>query len=408
MRILILSQFYPPEVGATQRRIHHFARRLSEKGHRITVISEFPNHPKGVIFPGYSPRLFRRATEDNLDVIRLWVYTSPRKGAVRRILFYFSYMIGATIAGLILARGKYDVVFATSPPLPVALAGFLVALFKRRPFVMDVRDLWPAVGIVLGEIRGRAMVKVAERMESFLYKRASAITCVTRGFIEDIAEKGIDRQVIHYLPNGTIPETFNPYRVDHSLGQRLGLEGKFVVGFCGNHGVAQGLPSVLEAARLMVDHKDLVFLFVGEGPVKRQLIDVKHRDGLDNVLLLPQVPVDEIAGYINSSDVMLVPIRKDALFSSFVPSKLFDCMACAKPVILMYDGEARAIIEEAGAGLYVEPDNPEALCGALLQMRDFPEKLARMGRDGRDHVLKHYLRDPQADRLEEILEAQSR
>ena len=160
MRILILSQFYPPEVGATQTRIHHFARRLSEKGHRITVIAEFPNHPKGVIFPGYSPRLFRRATEDNLDVIRLWVYTSPRKGAIRRILFYFSYMIGATIAGLILARGRYDVVFATSPPLPVALAASLVARFKRRPFVMDVRDLWPAVGIVLGEIRGRAMVKV--------------------------------------------------------------------------------------------------------------------------------------------------------------------------------------------------------------------------------------------------------
>ena len=315
MRILFLTQFFPPEVGATQARMHHFARRLAEKGHGVTVITELPNHPKGVVFPGYRRRLFRRTKEDNVDVIRLWVYASPRKSALRRLLFYFSYMFNAVLAGLFLARGRYDIIFATSPPLPVVLAAYWVALFKRRPFVMDVRDLWPAVGVAIGEIRGKAMVRMGERLEGFLYRKAAAITCVTRGFMDYMAVNGIAREKVYFLPNGTVPEVFHPERVDHSLRRRLGLEHKFVVGFCGNHGVAQGLPSVLEAAGLLREQEDIAFLFVGEGPAKQSLLDTKSREQLDNVLLLPQVPVDEIACYINACDVMLAPLRKDEIFT---------------------------------------------------------------------------------------------
>ena len=388
--------------------MHHFARCLAHMGHQVTVIAEFPNHPKGVMFPGYSPRLFKRTKEDNLDVVRLWVFTSPRKGAVRRILFYFSYMIGATLAGLVLARGKYDIIFATSPPLPVALAAAIVGWFKRVPFVMDVRDLWPAVGIVLGEIRGRTMVRVAERMESMLYRRAAAITCVTRGFIDDIAAKGINREKMHFIPNGTIPELFRPGPINHTLRKELGLDGKFVVGFCGNHGVAQGLPGVLEAAQRVREHKNIAFLFVGEGPVKQQLIETKRKENLENVLLLPEVPIDQITDYINASDVMLVPLKRDAIFKSFIPSKMFDFMACAKPIIVTVDGEARAILEQAGGGVYVEPDSPDALSAALVRMYDAPETLTEMGERGRNHVLEHYVRDAQADKLAVVLKAYAR
>ena len=371
----------------------------------MTVITELPNHPKGVIFPGYRRRLFRRTREANVDVIRLWVYTSPRKSPLRRILFYFTYMFAAILAGLFLARGRYDVIFATSPPLPVVLAAYWVALFKRRPFVMDVRDLWPAVGVAIGEIRGKAMVRMGERMEGFLYRKAAAITCVTRGFMDYMAAKGIAREKLFPLPNGTIPELFHPERVDHSLRWRLGLEHKFVVGFCGNHGVAQGLPSVLESAGLLREHEDIAFLFVGEGPAKQRLLDTKHDEKLDNVLLLPEVPISDIAGYINACDVMLVPLRKDEIFASFIPSKMFDFMACAKPVVLAVDGEARAILTEAGAGVYVEPDDPQALRDALLSLQGRPETLAEMGEHGRAYVLKHYLRDAQAEKLEELLSA---
>ena len=408
MRILLLTQFFPPEVGATQARMHHFARRLAEKGHQVTVIAEFPNHPKGVMFPGYGRRPFRRSTEDNIDVIRLWVYTSHRKTRVRRILFYLSYMVSATIAGLFLARGRYDVIFATSPPLLVIPAAYVLGLFKRCPFVMDVRDLWPSMGVAVGELRGRVLVRTAEWLEGFLYRRATAITCVTRSFVEYIAAKGIKPEKLFFLPNGTIPEVFYPERVNHSLRSSLGLENKFVVGFCGNHGVAQGLASVMEAARLLRDQEGVSFLFVGEGPVKQQLLDAKEREGLDNVLLLPEVPVDEISTYINAADVMLVPLQKGQLFKSHVPSKIFDFMACAKPVVLMVDGEARLVLEEAGAGVFVEPEDSQALRDVLIRLRNSPEGLPEMGARGRDFVLKNYLRDAQAEKLEEILSAYSR
>jgi glycosyltransferase involved in cell wall biosynthesis len=405
MRILFFSQFFPPEVGATQTRMHHFARRLVENGHQVTVITEMPNHPKGVVFDGYRGRLVQRAAEDGVDVMRVWVYASPRKTFVRRVLFYNTYMANAMLATTLLARGQYDVIFATSPPLPVAFSAYMVSRLKRCPYIMDVRDIWPAVGVVLGEIRGQVVIRSAEKLERFLYRKAAAISCTTRSFVNDVVSKGADPTNVHFLPNGTIPELFNPLRIDPDLRRRLGLEGTFVVGFCGNHGVAQGLPEVLEAARLLKGDGRFRFLFIGEGPVKSRLLELRERHDLHNVLLLPQVPITEITPYINAADVMLVPLKRDDIFSAFIPSKLFDFMACGKPVLLGVGGEARSILEEAGGGVYVEPDNPQALATALRGLAQHPGRLNDMGRRGREYVLHHYLRDQQAKRLEEILTA---
>jgi glycosyltransferase involved in cell wall biosynthesis len=403
MRILFFSQFFPPEVGATQTRMHHFARCLVERGHHVTVITEMPNHPQGIVFEGYRGRAVQRAWEDGIEVIRVWIYASPRKSFVRRLLFYNTYMLNAVLAGALLARSRYDVIFATSPPLPVVFSAYVVSRLKRCPYVMDVRDIWPAVGVVLGEIRGQAVIRAAEKLECFLYRNAAAITCVTQSFVDDVVSKGASPGRVHFLPNGTIPELFNPERRDDELRRRLGLEGKFVIGFCGNHGVAQGLPEILEAARLLKDHDQFRFLFIGEGPVKSRLLEIQARENLHNVLLLPQVPITEITPYINASDIMLVPLKRDDIFTAFIPSKMFDFMACGKPIILSVNGEARAILEAAGCGVYVEPDNPQALATALTKLAENPERLSAMGQRGRDYVLQHYQRDQQAERLEEIL-----
>lgn len=403
MKVLFLTQYFPPEVGATQARMQHFARYLVERGHQVTIITEVPNHPKGVVFPEYRRCLLRRATEDGAEVIRIWVYTSQRKSGLRRIVFYFTYMIGATAVGLLLARKKYDVIFATSPPLPVALAALIISRIKGRPYVMDVRDLWPAVGVELGELRGGAQVKLAEWLERLLYRKAAAITAVTRSFIDHIAAEGASRQNIFLVPNGTTPETFHPQPAQETARQQLGLSDKFVVGFCGNHGIAQGLPGVLEAAHLLLNHKTVSFLFVGEGPHKQLLLDTKRDKGLDNVLLLPEVPMTEVSRYINAADVMMVPLRKAELFSAFVPSKLFDYMACAKPIVLTVDGEAREILNAAKGGIFVEPDEPQALADAILEMQASPEKLKEMGESGRQYVLQHYARDTQGEKLITIL-----
>jgi len=405
MRVLFLSQYYPPEVGATQTRMHHFARSLTENGHQVTVITEVPNHPKGIIFEGYRGRLLLRTVEDGIEIIRTWVYTSPRKTFVRRVLFYCTYMVNAILVGLFLRRQRFDVIFATSPPLPVAVSAYAVSRLRRCPFIMDVRDIWPAVGVILGEIRGQAFIHAAERLERFLYAQAAAVTCVTQSFVRDVISKGAKPAKVHFLPNGTIPELFNPDRINSDLRRQLGIEGKFVVGFCGNHGVAQGLPEILEAARLLKGHDEFRFLFIGEGPVKARLLEIQARHELSNVLMLPQVPISDIAPYINTADVMLVPLKLDDIFTAFIPSKMFDFMACGKPVILGVDGEARAILEESGGGIYVEPDNPQALASLLLTLSSNREQLEDMGHRGRDYVLRHYLRDEQAKRLGQILAA---
>jgi glycosyltransferase involved in cell wall biosynthesis len=403
MKLLFFTQYFPPEVGATQTRMHHFARRLVESGHQVTVVTEIPNHPKGIVFEDYRGRLVQRTLEDGFEVIRLWVYTTPRKSFLRRMIFYITYMVNAILAGLFLAGGGFDAIFATSPPLPVIFSAYIVSRLKGCPFVMDVRDIWPAVGVSLGEIRGQTLIQAAERLERFLYTKAAAISCVTRSFMDDVIRKEADPARVHFLPNGTIPEFFNPERNNIELRRQLGLEEKFVVGFCGNHGIAQGLPEILEAARLLKDYNELRFLFIGEGPVKSKLLEMKARHNLDNVLLLPQVPITEVAFYINSADIMLVPLKRDQIFSAFIPSKMFDFMACGKPIILTVDGEARSILEESGGGVYVEPDNPRSLAVVLNTLRENPNRLIDMGHHGREYVLRHYLRDQQAKRLEDIL-----
>jgi glycosyltransferase involved in cell wall biosynthesis len=405
MRVLFLTQFFPPEVGATQTRMHHFARRLTENGHQVTVITEVPNHPKGIVFEGYRGRAVQRTVEDGIEIIRAWVYTSPRKTFTRRVLFYNTYMVNAVLAGLLLGRRRYDVIFATSPPLPVAVSAYALSRLRHCPFIMDVRDIWPAVGVILGEIRGQAVIRAAEKLERFLYTQAAAITCVTQSFVRDVIGKGAKPAKVHFLPNGTIPELFNPDRVNGELRRLLGMTGKFVVGFCGNHGVAQGLPEILEAARLLKEHDEFRFLFIGEGPVKARLLEMKARYDLDNVLMLPQVPISDITPYINAADVMLVPLKRDDIFTAFIPSKMFDFMACGKPIILSVDGEARAILKESAGGIYVEPDNPRALASLLLTLSHDRQRLEDMGRRGCEYVRRHYLRDEQAKTLEQILTA---
>lgn len=404
MRVLVLSQYFPPEVGATQTRVELFARRLAEAGHEVTVVAEVPNHPLGVVFDGWRGRLFHRHDEHGYRVVRVWVHASARKSFWRRISFYLTYCVNAAAAAVVVVRRRPDVVFASSPPLPVLVAAWVTASVWRRPFVADIRDVWPAVGVALGELRGRRAVAAAQRLERALYRRATAITCVTHGFVDHVQASCGDPTKVHYLPNGTVPALFDPGRRDGDIAKRLGLDGCFVVGYVGLHGIAQGLPAVLDAAALLGDEADLRFLFVGDGPVKPHLVATAARLGLANVAFHDQVPVEEVAPYVNACDVLVVPLRRLEILSTFIPSKLFDFLCCAKPVILMVDGEARAILEESGAGVYAEAENAEALAAAIRDLRARPdEERVAMGERGRAYVLEHFDRDVEAERLEALL-----
>ncbi len=251
MRILYISQYFPPEAGATQTRAYEMARNLVRLGHQVTLLAEIPNHPSGVIPPEYRGKWVERATLEGIDVIRLWVKASPVKGFRQRMLFYLSFMLSSTLAGLFLARGRYDLVFATSPPLFVGASGLIIALLKRFPFIFEVRDIWPASAVALGELSNPRAIRWATWLEETCYARAKKIVVVTRGIRLSLEQRGIPQEKLALIPNGANTDLFQ-YRsaARHRLRADLNLEDKFIAVYAGIHGVAQGLETLLEAAFL--------------------------------------------------------------------------------------------------------------------------------------------------------------
>ena len=295
MKVLHLSQHFPPEAGAAQVQALTMARTLVERGHQVTVLAEVPNHPSGIIQPGYRGKLRVRETLDGIDVHYLWVKTSQVKGFGSRMAFYLSYMLAAIVAGLLLP-GRFDVIFANSPPLFVAVAGWIISLIRRTPFVMEVQDLWPESAVVLGELQNPRYIRAAEWVEERCYHQARSIVAVTEGIYDRLLARRVPDTKLVLAPNGSNIDIFRP---DPEGGARLrtelGLEGKFVAIYAGIHGIAQGLETLLEAAQLLQDEPDLRLLFVGEGPRKAELLALKDSCDLDNLLMLPGQPLEQIS-----------------------------------------------------------------------------------------------------------------
>ena len=351
MRILYLSQYFPPEAGATQSRAFEQARNFVRLGHAVTMIAEIPNHPSGVIPPEYRGRLYERGELEGIEVIRVWVKTSPVKNFRQRMAFYLSYMVGAGLAGSLLAHGPYDLVYASSPPLFVGGAALWLSYLRRIPLVFEVRDLWPESAAALGEMsRGRAFAW-ATRLEQACYRRAKAIVAVTEGTRQRLIGRGIPAEKLWLVPNGANVEMFQFDPAGRRrIRDELGLGEQFVALYAGIHGVAQGLETVLDAARALQGDPEISFLLVGEGPRKAALRELAGGYGLQNLRFLPEVPNEQMPAYLSAADAALVPLRKVELFEGVLPSKLFDAWACARPVVLSVAGEARRLLEEAEGG----------------------------------------------------------
>jgi len=409
--VVLLSQYFPPEVGATQTRMREMARAFHRAGHRVTVICEFPNHPHGRIPAAYRGRLYSRETLDGYDVLRTWVKADPVKTAGSRMSFYLSYMLMATLAGL-RRLGRVDLVVASSPPLPVAAAGWALSRLRRAPFVLDLRDLWPEAAVALGELTSRRVIRAAEGVERFLYRRAHLLSTVTEGYRRDIARRGADPQRIVLAPNGTLPDLFSPDRIDPSLRQRLGLEGRFVVTFAGLMGISQGLEFLLELAASYRDDPGIAFLLMGDGPRRAALADRVAAERLDNVVLHPQVPMEDAAPYLNASDLLLVTLRDvPGAFYGMVPIKLYDYLACRPPVLVAVPGrdgapgQAEALLRESGGGVVARPEDIDSFRQAIESVRSDPAAAARMGEAGRRFAVPRFARPRIMDELVATVEA---
>jgi glycosyltransferase involved in cell wall biosynthesis len=401
MKVLLLTQYFPPEIGATQNRMAEFAAALAAAGHDVEVLTEVPNHPSGIVAPAYRRRWVYRDEERGYRVTRVWVFARPRKTFATRLGFYSTYFFMAILAALA-RRQRYDVVVATTPPLTVAAAGLTLSRLKRIPFVVDVRDLWPEAAAALGELSNPLLYRAAARLERAVYHGAHAITATTEPFCASIAAHGSAAAISH-VPTGTRPDLYvarpdarAAFRARHGFGDR------FVLAYIGLHGIAQGLEVVLEAAPAT---PEVLFLLVGEGPRKRALQDECERRGCGNVRFFDEVPSDGVADVMAAADAMLVTLSPAPVFRTFVPSKLFDAMAAARPVVLMVDGEARRILETSGGGVYVPPGDAAGLTAAITTLERDPEGRARMGAAGRAFVTAHYDRRQQAARFAQIVAA---
>jgi glycosyltransferase involved in cell wall biosynthesis len=397
LRITLVSQYFPPEIGATQSRMQAFAEYLAQRGHEVTVVCEFPNHPHGVMPPEYRRRLIEDDRTNPYRVLRVWVRASHEKTQRTRMAFYLSYMAMATAVTPL--TGRPDVVVATSPPLFAGVAGYAISRLSRAPLVLDVRDLWPAAAVSLNQISTGLTLRAAEVLERTLYRKAAAVVAVTQPFTEHIDRLRGRGPATALIPNGTLELFFAQDGAvpRDSLGAR---DGKLLITFAGTHGIAQALPSVLEAAALVEDVADIAF--VGDGPSKEHLMELARERGLHNVHFHPQLPLEEIPPILAASDALLVPLSAHPTFGDFVPSKMIDYMAAGRPVILAAAGESARLLAHAGAGYAVEPEDAEALASAIRRLAEHPAEGTAMGERGRAYAAKR-LRSVQAERLEQIL-----
>jgi glycosyltransferase involved in cell wall biosynthesis len=405
MRILYYSQYFPPEVGATQTRAYEMSRYLASRGHEVTVVTEVPNHPSGIVPPEYRGRLFERRRESGVDVLRLWVWASPEKNFASRMRFYMSYMSMAAIAGSLL-RGRYDLVYATSPPLFVGAAGLAAATMRRIPFVFEVRDLWPESAVALGELSNPRAVRAAERLEGLLYRRAGRVVTVTRGIESRLIRRGLPPSKVELIPNGANTDFFKfsqPGR--RAVRDKLCIDDndKFVAIYAGIHGIAQGLETLLKAADILRHNDGIKIVLVGEGPRKADLLKMAEAMALENVVMLPEVASADMPSYLSAADCSIVPLKQEPLFHGALPSKMFEAWACSRPVVLSVQGEAEAILTEAGGGVVCAPEDPDSLARALQELSSNPEAARAMGASGRRYVARHYSRIDQAEALEKVL-----
>lgn len=402
MKILFVSHYFPPEVNAPANRTHEHARRWVQDGHDVTVITCVPNHPRGEVFPGYRNRLIQQERVDGIRVIRTWTYVTPNEGFLKRTLNYLLFALAAVLASSRLERP--DLVLATSPQFFVGIAGAVIARVRRRPFVLEVRDLWPDSIVALGQIRNRQLIRFLEWIETRLYRSAQGIVVNTRAFIEHIASRGIPRDRIELVYNGIDPSLFSPRPPDRNLLAAHGLEGRWLAAYIGTLGLAHGLSTVLDAAERLRDQPDVCLLFIGDGADRARLEAEAAGRGLDNVRFLGLLPRHELPAWIASIDCLLVMLRDLPLFETVIPSKIFEFCAQERAVVVAARGEIRRLVEEAKAGFVIDPENGEQLADMLRHIRENPEEAASRARAGREWVDASFQRDSLARRMAGFLD----
>lgn len=406
MRILFLSHYFPPEVNAPATRTFEHCVRWAAAGHEVTVVTCNPNCPDGVLFPGYQNR-WRRQTDEvhGIRLLRVWTYLAPNAGFVRRIVNYVSYMIAATWTCLWIKRP--DVVVATSPQFFCGWAGVLVSKLRRTPLVLEIRDIWPESIIAVGAMRKGILLRLLETMEKWMYRAANHVVPVGNGYRDNIMQKVDLGNRCTVITNGVDVGSFQAVETNESLDGQWNLRGRFTCFYIGTIGMAHGLQVVIQAAKLLEakGRQDICFCVVGDGAQRTILEQETLQAGMQNVVIFTgRVPNDRIPSLLQRADACLVHLRKTDLFSTVIPSKIFETMAMQCPIIMGVQGEALRIVTEAQAAIPMTPESAEELTAAVEKLADDAQLQQQLGENGRRYVAEHFDRNRLAAKYLELLE----
>ncbi len=401
MKILFLTHYFPPEVNAPATRTYEHCKQWIANGHEVTVVTCVPNHPQGHVYPGYKNKLFQKETIDSITVIRLWTYVTANEGFVKRTLNYTSYLVSVFFTIPFLP--KSDIVISTSPQFFCGLAGYFVKLFKRIPWILEIRDLWPESIVAVGAVTNKKIISLLEYIEKKAYQKSDGIVVVTDSFKSFVMGKGINPEKITVIKNGVDLTFYRPDEIEAEDVFGMNLDSHFVVSYFGTHGMAHHLETVLNAADNLSDRKDIVFLLVGDGAEKKKLLEQKKQRNLKNVIMLEQQSKNKMPNLWALSDASLVLLKKSSLFKTVIPSKIFESMAMKKPIILGVEGEVKDMINDGKSGICIEPENADDLVNAVVKLADNKNLCDRLGDNGNDYVEKYYNRKMLAERFEKLM-----
>lgn len=405
MRILFLTQYFPPEVGAPQNRLFELAQRLQRRGVEVIVLTGMPNYPQMRIHEAYRGRIFLKEQRGEITIYRSWLYASTNRSISSRLLNYFSFVFTSLLVGL-LKVPRPSVVFCESPPLFLGMSGYLLARFARAKFIFNVSDLWPETAQRLGLITNPLLLGVATRLEEFLYRKADLVTGQTQGIVQDISRRFPAKRV-YWLSNGVDERLCEESTEASDWRAQQGYSAEdFLVLYAGIIGHAQGLEVILEAARKLADNRAIKFLLVGDGPEKARLVEQTCRAGLRNVQFFDPVPKSAMPGILKAVNATVIPLRRLDLFKGAIPSKLFESLALRKPILLGVEGEARELfINQGQAGLFFRPEDADSLAQQALRLHGDPELAWRLGDNGRRFVLERFTLETIAMRFWNVLQS---
>lgn len=399
MKVLFLTQYFPPETGAPQNRLHSLANYLSDFGAEVSVLTAMPNYPKTEVYEGYQGKTYLKEQDGKLTIHRSWIYVSKSKGVVPRLLNYFSFVFTALWVGLIKIK-KHDVIICESPPLFLGITAMLLKLFKGSKLIFNVSDLWPESAEKLNIINNKFLLGISYKLESLIYKKSNLVSGQTQGIISNINQR-FPNIPTHLIRNGIDTKQFNVrgngklFRAKHQIS-----EDAFVVAYAGIIGHAQGLEIITEAAKQLLQETNIVFMMVGDGPVKNELLEIAEKFNLSNIKFINSVPRKEMPDVIDACDCYVTPLRKNDLFLGAIPSKIFEPLYFSKPVLLGVDGEAKQLfVEEGNCALHFEPENSNALVESIKKLFQDKELYILLGENGHRYVATYFDRRKLAEQF---------